>query len=399
MKEDAWLKRMKENLQDYSEPLPEAGWERLENALPRRKFLPLRRWMMAAALLAGAAFLGLRLADRDAADLPSSALSPAPRLTADAWPAPSNSEPAPSVHSPVVHPQARPAVSIESPEPTASAEAHSSAKSVNAGKKSDIMEEKGKKQERKKATALPDASDPLLLALADKPRARSKGWSVGLSVGNNGGLGQGADGNGNAYFQQNAPASGYLDLSSVSEGVLTIPKEQELVFQNGLPYLQNRSRRVVSVDHKQPISAGVSFRKNLPKGFSVETGLYYTLLASDLLYEGDVEKTSQKLHYLGIPLRANWNFMDRKRFTLYVSAGGAVEKCVHGKIGEETVTVDPLQWSVMAAVGAQYNLGAHIGIYVEPGVSYFFDDGSEVRTIRKDTPCNFTLQAGLRLSY
>ena len=156
---------------------------------------------------------------------------------------------------------------------------------------------------------------------------------------------------------------------------------------------------MASVDHKQPVSAGFSVRKNLPKGFSIETGLVYTFLSSDLFYEGEVEKTSQKLHYLGIPLRANWNFIDRKRFTLYVSAGGTVEKCIYGKIGKETVTVDPLQWSVMAAVGAQYNLGPRIGIYVEPGISYFFDDGSEVRTIRKDTPCNFTLQAGLRLSY
>jgi len=36
---------------------------------------------------------------------------------------------------------------------------------------------------------------------------------------------------------------------------------------------------------------------------------------------------------------------------------------------------------------------------VEPGVSYFFDDGSSIQTIRKENPCNFTLQAGIRLTY
>ena len=53
----------------------------------------------------------------------------------------------------------------------------------------------------------------------------------------------------------------------------------------------------------------------------------------------------------------------------------------------------------MAAVGAQYNIGKHLGIYLEPGIAYYFDDGSALPTIRKDNPCNFTLQAGVRLSY
>ena len=85
MKDEAWLKRIKDNLQDYSEPLPKGGWERLESELPRRKVIPLRRWIMAAAMLAGMAFLGLRLANRGSADLPSSMLpSNTTPLTADA---------------------------------------------------------------------------------------------------------------------------------------------------------------------------------------------------------------------------------------------------------------------------------------------------------------------------
>ena len=359
-------------------------------------------------MLAGMAFLGLRLANRGSADLPSSMLpSNTTPLTADVLPVPPSPEPslpAPlSVSRPTgisVLPPAKelkPDVSLEIEPKTAQT------KEEKGKPEEKKKERKGKKEEKgkKKATALPDNTNQLLLAMADKNRARAKGWSVGLSVGNTGSFSNGAGSEGNRYFQQNAPEFGNLslDLSATSDGVLTIPKEQELIFQNGLPYLQSRSRRVASVDHKQPVSAGLSVRKNLPKGFSIETGLVYTFLSSDLFYEGEVEKTSQKLHYLGIPLRANWNFIDRKRFTLYVSAGGTAEKCIYGKIGEETVTVDPLQWSVMAAVGAQYNLGPRIGIYVEPGISYFFDDGSEVRTIRKDTPCNFTLQAGLRLSY
>lgn len=45
-----------------------------------------------------------------------------------------------------------------------------------------------------------------------------------------------------------------------------------------------------------------------------------------------------------------------------------------------------MQLSVMGAVGAQYNISNRVGIYVEPGVSYFFDDGSPIETIRKENP-------------
>lgn len=63
-----------------------------------------------------------------------------------------------------------------------------------------------------------------------------------------------------------------------------------------------------------------------------------------------------------------------------------------------SLDVDPLQWSVSAAAGVQVNFTKNIGLYAEPGVAYYFDDGSEVETIRKEHPFNFNLQVGLRFS-
>ena len=63
---------------------------------------------------------------------------------------------------------------------------------------------------------------------------------------------------------------------------------------------------------------------------------------------------------------------------------------------EESVDVDRLQWSVSGAVGFQYNFIDRLGVYVEPGVGYYFDDGSNVLTIYKDKPFNFNFQVGLR---
>ena len=76
-----------------------------------------------------------------------------------------------------------------------------------------------------------------------------------------------------------------------------------------------------------------------------------------------------------------------------------IEKCVYGKLGSEKETVKPLQFSVSGAVGVQLNATKRIGIYMEPGVAYFFDDGSSVQTIRKENPFNFNIQAGIRFTY
>lgn len=108
---------------------------------------------------------------------------------------------------------------------------------------------------------------------------------------------------------------------------------------------------------------------------------------------------------MGIPLKVNRNIWSNKRFEVYASAGGAVEKCVSGKRsiigsvstsnagkdeqfsgGEENVKVKPLQWSLSAAAGAQFKITEKLGIYAEPGVVYYFDDGSNVNTIRKEHP-------------
>lgn len=89
-----------------------------------------------------------------------------------------------------------------------------------------------------------------------------------------------------------------------------------------------------------------------------------------------------------------------------------LEKCVSGTLetvyvinNEEreseshSLKVSSLQWSVSAAVGAQVNFTRQLGLYVEPGVVYYFDDHSGIETIRKEHPLNFNLQMGLRFSF
>lgn len=153
-----------------------------------------------------------------------------------------------------------------------------------------------------------------------------------------------------------------------------------------------------SFRHHQPLSFGLSVRKEFAHGLSLESGVNYTLLRSDVKVRFSSEDVSQKLHFIGVPLRMNWQFMERGRFSLYIGAGGMAEKCVSAKFGSESVDEPGVQWSALAAVGAQYRLGNTVGLYFEPEGSYYFTE-TGLKTARTDSPFTLTLRLGVRLSF
>ena len=169
-----------------------------------------------------------------------------------------------------------------------------------------------------------------------------------------------------------------------------------------------------SVRHRQPVRIGASFRYNFTKCWSIETGLVYSFLSSRMETNESQYKstTEQKLHYIGIPVKINWSFLNRQHFSLYLNAGGMMEKCIGGNAATEyilngnrisstkdNISIKPIQWSVNAAAGVQWNISNHIGIYAEPGISYHFDDGSPISTAYKERPLNFNIEIGLRFSF
>lgn len=413
---ELWMNKLKEKLGDYSEPLPASGWEQLEKELMppvERKIYPYRKWTVAAAaviLLALVSSLSLYFLGTPAADDIRHAKTPALASGPDILPDAQQPDATGTTVEPVVRPVVKDRIAKAErniPQPTANADApvqkekqaplEVGAKSGDRKAEVEQMEETKVAQQKQTDTEQPGnkprrpSSRDKLHIPTEKASSQKGTWSMGLSVGNSGGasteLGSGIP----SYMSR-------VSMVSVSNGLLSIPSDQTLVFEDGVPYLR-QANQVVDMKHHQPISFGLSVRKSLAKGFSVETGLTYTLLSSDAKFADSDQKTEQKLHYLGIPLKANWNFLDKKLFTLYVSGGGMIEKCVYGKLGTEKETVKPLQFSVSGAVGAQFNATKRVGIYVEPGVAYFFDDGSDVQTIRKENPFNFNIQAGIRLTY
>lgn len=232
-------------------------------------------------------------------------------------------------------------------------------------------------------------SEDLLAEFYEKPsRRHKKGVSLGFATGNSSGID--ASGNGKDFM--------------LASDCLSAPGNY-MYYSNALV---NAVMTNLNWNHKQPVSFGLSVRKQLSGSFALESGVVYTRLESVASMEGYVNK-EQTLHYVGIPFKASYLFLDRRYVTLYVSGGGMVEKSVSGKLKvtdhtlntekTEDINIKPLQWSLNGAFGVQYNVTGQFGIFVEPGVVYYFKDGSDVETIRKKSPFNLNLQLGLRVSY
>lgn len=163
--------------------------------------------------------------------------------------------------------------------------------------------------------------------------------------------------------------------------------------------------------HRLPVRVGINVAYRLTDRLSVESGVSYTRLSSDMKdgTKDNYSSGSQKLDYIGVPLNVKYRAFGYRRLSVYASAGLLTEKCVSSKTtheyvisGEkkkheaEDVAAKPWQLSVNAALGAQFDVLRNVGVYVEPGVSYYFDDRSPLSTIYKEKPLNFNLNLGIR---
>ena len=157
-------------------------------------------------------------------------------------------------------------------------------------------------------------------------------------------------------------------------------------------------------NHEQPISFGLSLSYPLTSRLSLSTGVVYTKLNSDFV---TIMPTSQihrrqSLHYMGIPLTLHFRLWQWRGLSAYLSAGAQADwniKATSNTDGvDQTITKDRMQWSAGGSLGLQYNPLPQLGIYAEPGIRHYFDNGSTVSNFFKDKPTSFNLQIGLRVT-
>ena len=157
--------------------------------------------------------------------------------------------------------------------------------------------------------------------------------------------------------------------------------------------------------HHAPVSVGMQIAFGVAPRLSLSTGVVYTRTSSDFYpYAPNNDyNVHQVLHYVGIPVGLNYELWRSGGFHAYVMAGAEAAYNVKNDTDEDGTRKqdakrDRVQFSGKASLGAQYDISPNVGLYIEPGAKYYFDNGSDVENTFKDKKLNFNLQFGLRFN-
>ncbi len=399
--EEQWLDEIRQTLADHEEELPADGWERLSAAMSSveevqpavsalRSHIALT-WLKrsAAAIVVGVIGAGSMYYFFDAAETTT------PPVASDIiveTPSSTNENPN--------------EIPIEIPSEIPSSRQQVLAKISASEQKIEPVKEQAKEEQKPQKTPTASESqqapDPLpdmqqeensiLLAMAETPTKKplsSQSWTVGVRLGRNGSSDFDFDdaGSGNydgptfsdpSYNSSNPIGStpGAVAPEVGAPGVV-IPDEVE------------------SSEHHLSWSAGISVSKQLNRYLWLESGSVYTYLSSEVTMKHS-GRQHQQLHYLGIPLKLSVSITEEGRWRFYTSVGTMLEHSLYGKRGTKNLHLNDWQWSMDGGLGLQYKLADHMGLYVEPGVNYYFSNGSEVPSLRTESPFSLNLQIGIR---
>lgn len=178
--------------------------------------------------------------------------------------------------------------------------------------------------------------------------------------------------------------------------------------------LQNNTTELERSEHHHvPFTIQISMDKMLGRRFSIGTAISYTKLESDFI-TGSAEANiaeHQQIHYLGMSIHSSMHVAGAKAFRLYSKAGLTFEIPIHSSMTtihhlkgtstyrKKTAFTAPCQWSTHIGMGIQYNITPDIGIYAEPGATYYISTGSSLETYRTEHPFMFTLPVGIRFTW
>ena len=401
MNQDKWIEQLRDKLADHQVAPPEGLWEDIEAALNRRvRLIALRRWAVAATLAAFIATGGYWWWNSGEGKTESEELATATKnvnqadvnhedenhgnvnhgdcpLCEQGAQRPDYRGTVPVIHQPQEPALHQPALHPEEQEP---------AELMATVPMTHQPESEDKKVPDPSASSSPQENEQQVLQDLDKQilelsKRQKKSMSLGLYAMNSFGNQTGRN------------------------GVLMSP---ELLQKFNNPYA-SRTRTPVYLagyeerqKHYQPLSLGLSVSYPLTQRLSLTSGIVFTRLHADFLYIMPTNqiKKEQTLGYLGIPLQLSYRLWKYQGLKVYLTAGGQADWNITTDLKSNDVSQkmdkDRLQWSVNGALGIQYDIIPQLGLYAEPGIKYYFDNGSRLQTFFKDKPTNFNLQLGLR---
>ena len=373
-----WLDEIRNEMQDFEAPIPANGWERLSSSLPSEKKPMIgKRWIGAAASLLLCAMLGGGYYffgnEPDAVTTQTEIEENQPSLDQNA-PFIPHEEPAQQLayqqNTILLKKEKHTDITAVNLEPIIDRAEHEEERVIVAH-----QEETREKTDTIISTFNRD-EEKVLLAM-NEVRAKTKkdaGWSFGLHLG----------GHGSLMDSEMAPGSESMSDPTYNGNIGTnIPEEKD---------------EVIDSNHHSSWSFGLSVERKILPRTSVETGLVYTILTSDVKMKFSGIQ-SQKIQYIGIPMKINYQIAGTQQYQFYASGGFMIERVLSARRDDTEIDVNPWQWSSNLSIGGQFHISNHLSLYLEPGVSWYFNADTSAPSLRSESPVYFNIRGGFRFSY
>lgn len=165
-----------------------------------------------------------------------------------------------------------------------------------------------------------------------------------------------------------------------------------------------------------PFTAGIGVRVHFTPRLSLGTGLDYSMLTRSFngtyneVNGGAVTKSVDgevfhQMRYVGIPVNIYYDVLNSDNVSFYVYGGGEAEHCFSNRYTvrsdqPDIIFKDPvkgLQYSVGAGLGVEFKLNGTLGLYLDPGVQYYFHC-DQPKNVRTEKSLMATFEAGLRFN-
>ncbi|MDE6292014.1 MAG: outer membrane beta-barrel protein, partial [Muribaculaceae bacterium] len=171
-------------------------------------------------------------------------------------------------------------------------------------------------------------------------------------------------------------------------------------------------------NHERPLTIQLLLNRQFNRHWSFTAGLSFNRLKST--FESGNEKTliyrTQRIHYLGVPLKVNFHIMDDYRFTLYTSGGIQLDFPVNARLTtnyrysnayghiDDSQDINakihaPCQLSFGVGVGLQYEILPHVNVFLEPSLNYYIPNGQGIETYRTVHPLDVSIPIGIKLCW
>lgn len=405
MSNQDWTSKLQDQLAGYQESVSHDLWAGIEQSLAhsetgkKARIVYFKRWSAAAAAVAllgiGGSYVYLHQEDVEKGNLQLASLS-SPAVSADLQSAASQSK------------MGNTLVEESENEISLLAENSDPAEPVSEDKATDSSTDHKTLTRSTDYKALTRSTDHHAAAYASQSYHFEKdkevsGWSMQLYAENLtpslGGVNSDASGGYNDFS--------YGTMAEPMPGVIPDPTAGGIYGEEYLlaSYKAIQRNQQGKAKHHAPVSVGLQVAFGIAPRLSLSTGMVYTRTSSDFYPYAPSSNYNvhQVLHYVGIPVGLNYEFWQSGGFHAYVMAGAEADYNVKNDTEEEGVKKedakrDRVQLSGKASLGAQYDITPKVGLYIEPGAKYYFDNGSHVENTFKDKKLNFNLQFGLRFN-